>query len=126
MSYEIKRKRDITIYESKILNEIEGLLGENATQKLLILVKIKSATEDGFFEKLLKASFDGFNSQNDELREKAATLSTALSMSVISIPESKIKQKKFKETFRHSILKGLNIAKSYFNIDDQIERLSKK
>lgn len=121
MKLNTKTARPITIKEQESINYIESLLGVNPNEKILAFIQIKCATDDGFFDKMLKYAFKGFYTQNNNLRDKLATTNYALYMAERAIPTTKKKQKKFKEHFKDVILKGLKITKNYMNIDDVID-----
>ena len=115
-----KRARPVTNGEKDALEYIEKLLDGSPNEKIFTFIKIKCATEDGFFDKMMKHAFAGFYTQNDNLREEVSTLSSALFIAERCITKEKKAQKKFKETFRFSILKGLKIARKFMNLDDII------
>ena len=87
-------------------------------RKIFSFIQIKCATEDGFFDKIMKHAFTGFYTQNDKLREEVSAISSALFMAERCISKQKKKQTKFKDSFRDSILKGLKIARRFLNIED--------
>ncbi len=120
MSWNKQYARQRTIQEQEALDYINNLLGDSPDDKILSFIQIKCATEDGFFDKMLKTAFKGFYSQNDDLKDKLVTVSNALYMTERSIPKTKKIQKKFNQS-KDIILKGLNVLKSYMNIDDIIE-----
>ena len=124
MYYEKNRARPITHDEQDILDYIESLLGSNPNEKIFAFINIKCATEDGFFDKMMKHAFMGFYSQNDKLRQELSDVSTGLVMAESLIPKRKKKTKKF-ETYKSVILRALKVSKSFMNIDDVIEEYQK-
>ena len=120
MNYAKKRERLITNEEQAALAVIKKFLGEMPNEKMFLFIKIKCATEDGFFDKMMKAAFAGYYTHNDNLKEEVSVLSTALFMAEMCIPKQKKKQAKFKKTFKYAILKGLKIARNFLNIDDVV------
>ena len=121
MNWNKKTTRQITNKEQEALNYIENLLRDSPNEKILAFIQIKCATEDGFFDKMLKCAFKGFYTQNDDLRDKLATTNYALYMAERAIPNAKKKQKKFKDQFKDIILKGLKVTRNYMNIDAVID-----
>ena len=125
MNWHENRARPITNDESDLLEYINNLLGSSPNEKIFAFIKIKCATEDGFFDKMMKHAFMGFYSQNDKLRRDVSELSTGLVMAESLIPKHKKETKKF-ETYKSAILRALKISRSFMNIDDIIEEYSNK
>ena len=126
MNLHNNRSRPITNQEKENLDYIEKLLSNNDSlmspnELIFMFIKIKCATEDGFFDSMMKHAFSGFYTQNDKLRQDVHDLSSGLVMAELAIPKHKKKQKRFKELNKYSILKALKVAKSFFNLDDVIK-----
>lgn len=121
MDWSRERARPITCDEQEALDYIKKLLGEMPDEKIFAFIRIKCATEDGFFIKMIEHAFDGYSTQNDILREDISILSRALFMAERCIPSKKKQRVKFKETFKYAILEGLKIARKFLNIENTIK-----
>jgi len=126
MDWNKKRARPITNDEKEALDYIEKLLDGSPNEKIFAFIRIKCATEDGFFDEMMKYAFAGFYTQNDKLRKEISELSTGLVMAELLISKQQKKQKKFTETYKHSILRALKIARNFMNIDDVITEYEAK
>ena len=124
MDYHENKARNITIEEEETLSYIEELLGTFPEKKIFAYIEIKCATEDGFFNKMIKHAFTGLYSQNDKLRREVSELSTGLIMAESLISKRKKETKKFK-TYKSIILKALKISKNFMNVNDIIEEYEK-
>jgi len=116
--WNINTTRPITNKEQEVLDGINELLGDYPNEKIFAFLNIKCATEEGFFESMLKHAFLGFSSQNNILRSEVSILSNALFMAERCITKRKKETKTFKEHFKYAILKGLRIAQKCLNIND--------